>query len=251
MDPRTSGRTGPIFLAFLLAVCLGVLGLTGCGGEDEGEEAAPPTATAPETTTSAETATGSSAESCPSGAQPVSSQSNIFGAGVTGYGSAPSPGRGGGGEVPRAWKLPASAGVVSFPYVEGRVTPVVSGVERRDFNGPEGDGEGPTNIQSYGGISGIVHRNNGMFLVGVFLSRKAPADPAPARLDFSNGENFKKLSPEIAQTFFVGDGQDRVFRIPQGATRLFLGFADGALYQGLPGYYGNNAGGLCVQVKAT
>jgi hypothetical protein len=90
-----------------------------------------------------------------------------------------------------------------------------------------------------------------MFLVGVFLTRKAPADPAPPRLDFSQGENFKKLSPKIAQTFFIGDGGGRVFRVPAGATRLFLGFADGALFKGLPGYYLNNAGELCVQVKAT
>lgn len=83
-----------------------------------------------------------------------------------------------------------------------------------------------------------------MFLVGVFVSDDEPADPAPERLDFTGEETFEELAPEIGQTFLIGDGQGRRFLVPAGATRLFLGFADAFLYEGAPGWYGNNAGWL-------
>lgn len=118
-------------------------------------------------------------------------------------------------------------------------------------NGPEGDLFGPTDVESFEGISGIVDGHNGMFLVGVFLSDSAPSDPAPARLDFTDGEPFDMLEPEIAQTFLIGDGVGRRFRVPPAATRLFLGFADAYLYRGKPGYYGNNSGTLEVSVEVT
>jgi hypothetical protein len=66
-------------------------------------------------------------------------------------------------------------------------------------------------------------------------------------------ERFRMLAPEVGQTFLIGDGRGRAFRVPGGATRVFLGFADaysdGHFYQGNPGYYGNNGGHLCVAVK--
>jgi hypothetical protein len=119
-------------------------------------------------------------------------------------------------------------------------------------NGPAGDRNGAggenTDVTSYEGISGIINRGNGMFLVGVFLSDAVPADPAPERLDFTDAEDFEELAPEIAQTFLVGDGQGRRYLVPTGTTRLFLGFADAFLYEGAPGWYGNNAGGLEVTI---
>jgi hypothetical protein len=87
-----------------------------------------------------------------------------------------------------------------------------------------------------------------MFLVGVFLTDDEPSDPAPPPLDFTGDEEFEELAPEIAQTFFIGDGEGRTFRVPTGATRLFLGFADAFLYEGPPGWYGNNAGEFEVTV---
>jgi hypothetical protein len=93
-----------------------------------------------------------------------------------------------------------------------------------------------------------------MFLVGVFLTDEPPSTSAPERLDFTKRERFRTLAPEVGQTFFIGDGRGRTFRVPGGATRVFLGFADaysdGHFYQGHPGYYGNNGGHLCVHVKA-
>jgi hypothetical protein len=187
------------------------------------------------------------AASCPASLRMVSGQSNIFGAGSD---FAPGPGGEGGGVVPPSWQLPEGTRVVTFPTITGTVTPMQALV---DPGGPGGDRQGATDITSYGGISGIVDRRNGMFLVGVFLTDDPPAPPAPKRLDFTKRERFRSLAPRIAQTFFIGDGKDRSVRVPRGATRLFLGFADaysgGHFYQGEPGFYGNNGGHVCAEVE--
>src|SRR4028119_579903 len=107
-----------------------------------------------------------------------------------------------------------------------------------------------TNISSYGGISGIQNDAFG-FLVGVFLTDLEPTDPAPLALDFTNNTSFEEISPLLKQTFFIGDGLTgsgsgniQRFLVPEQATRLFLGFADGAIIQGLPGDYSDNGGSL-------
>jgi len=176
----------------------------------------------------------------------VYSSANIFGAG---FARPPEPAGGGAGSPPTLVDLPVgSSPLVTFPCVTGLVTPI-DGVA--PLNGPDGDlgQNGTTDVTSYQGISGIVHRRKGMFLVGVFLTDEQPSEPAPERLDFTDSEDFETLAPEIAQTFFIGDGVGRTFVAPAGATRLFLGFADSALYQGAPGWYGNNFGQLEVTVQ--
>jgi hypothetical protein len=173
----------------------------------------------------------------------VLGQANIFGAGRA---AAPQPGGGGGGVLPPGWSLPkGSSRVVTFPRITGKVTPIVGA---SPMNGPDGDHRGPTNIESLKGISGIMDFTNGMFLVGVFLTDSAPKRPAPPRIDFTETEQFEVLAPRIGQTFFIGDGKGRSYRVPAAATRLFVGFADGFFYQGAPGWYGNNAGRLQVTV---
>lgn len=141
------------------------------------------------------------------------------------------------------WALPpGKVRTVTFPSVLGQVRPV----RAYDYNGPAGDRVGPTDITSARGISGIRHASNGLFLTGVFLA-DAPPSTAPPRLDVTK-ETVTLVSPQLGQTFFVGDGKGRSFRAPMGATRLFLGFADGADYRGAPGYYNNNDGELFVVV---
>ena len=174
----------------------------------------------------------------------VPAQANIFGAG---RGTPPDPGGGGGGVLPPSVPLSGGGGrIVTFPKVVGRVNPI-SWTD--DWNGPAGDRVGPTDVVSYRGISGLVHKRNGMFLAGVFLTDTRPSGPAPPRLDFTGREGFSVLAPRIAQTFLIGSGKGHAFRAPPGATRLLLGFADGFLYQGLPGWYDNNAGGLRATVR--
>jgi hypothetical protein len=178
--------------------------------------------------------------------QVVSAQANIFGAGRR---VAPSPGGGGGGVLPRVWRLPAGTSrTVTFSRVTGRVNPIV---HNDAWNGPGGDFVGSTNVQSYRGISGIIDRKNAMFVVGVFLTNSARGGASPPRLDFTNVEKFAVLAPKIGQTFFIGNGVGRRYVVPARATRLFVGFADAYYYTGKPGWYGNNAGEVTAVVDVT
>ncbi len=119
----------------------------------------------------------------------VVATANIFGAG----GSAPAPSGGGRGTPPPMWQLPArGTRIVTFPRIVGAVTPISGAAQN---NGAAGDGIGPTDVTSWGGISGIVHGRNGMFLVGVFLGPARPKRPAPPRLDFTGKERFSRLAP--------------------------------------------------------
>ena len=79
----------------------------------------------------------------------------------------------------------------------------------------------------------------------------APPAQAPARLDVTGHDPSTEIAPEICQTFAVDDGRAVRVRVPDSATRLFLGFADGFLYRGDPGWYDNNDGKLTVTVAAT
>jgi hypothetical protein len=235
-------------ITFVPAV-IGAAALAACGGG--GKNSAATGSMTQDSTASAAmngpaASTAAEEASCAGGFTVVSAQANIFGAGSD---FAPGPGGGGGGVVPPSVQLPAGSSVVTFPTITGTVSPMQRLVDR---NGPGGDRQGATDITSYRGISGIVDGRNGMFLVGVFLTDDPPSTSAPKPLDFTKRERFQTLEPGIGQTFFVGDGKDRTFHVPPGATRLFLGFADaysdGHFYQGHPGYYGNNGGHLCVGV---
>jgi hypothetical protein len=208
-------------------------GLAACGSEDPAARKTP-----------APSATPVVAEGELGRPTAVPAQANLFGAGRE---QPPAPGEGGPGVPPPGWQLPDGARrVVTFPLTTGRVTPINGGA---DENGPEGDRIGGTDVSSFGGISGIVHQRNGMFLAGVFLTDDPPSGPAPPRLDFTRRGRFGSLSPRVAQTFLIGDGKGRSYRVPDGATRLYLGFADGYYYTGAPGWYGNNAGELTVTVE--
>ena len=157
------------------------------------------------------------------------------------------PAAGGAGVLPPRWMLAGATApqVVTFPRITGMVSPI----DPSDENGAEGDRIGPTDVSSYRGISGIRHRRNGMFLVGVFLPDVELLAHAPPRLDFTRRDRFRSLAPRIGQTFLIGNGKGRSYAVPPGATRLYVGFADGYLYIGKPGWYDNNGGQLSVTVK--
>lgn len=171
----------------------------------------------------------------------VDGKANIYGAG---HSSPPAPGGRGGGILPPSYTLPQSNApqVLTFESVSGNVSccgPTAT------TTGPKGYVY-PTNLSSYGGISGI-RSSRAQFLAGVFLSNAEPSDPAPSIIDFSGDENYLTLSPQIGQGFYIGDGtagdgETRVIRVPQGATRLYLGIYDGANSSGLPGSYSDNYG---------
>ena len=163
--------------------------------------------------------------------------------------AAPDPGRG--GTLPVRITLAPMGGYITFSSVKGKVGCAGAGVQA----GPDGGScaGGNTDILAANGIAGIVDHDKTQFLVGVFLGPTNPVR-APARLDFSDaakGSSFAELSPLIGQTFFIGDGTTpsglpQRFVIPPNATRLYLGFADAFSFQGPPGAYGDNTGGLSV-----
>ncbi len=245
-----STRVQLVATAALITVGLVACGTTATGGSGVAADATvDPTATPAPTPTPSHTPRPTPAP-CPTttdddgSCQNVSAFANIFGAGRD---TAPAPGGGGAGELPPEWPLPSGeTRVVSFPLVTGEI---YGRIGQAPSNGPGGETLLSTDVQSFEGISGIVHGEKAMFLVGVFLTDEEPADPAPVRLDFSENEDFDLLEPEIGQTFLIGDGIGRRYLVPQGATRLFLGFAEGMFYKGPPGWYENNSGHLVVSVE--
>lgn len=175
---------------------------------------------------------------------------NIFAAGRSPFGIiSAGPGGGGAGTLPPGWRLPpGSDRVVTFPSVTGRINPWVDYPYK---NGPAGDHRHDTDVESLEGISGIVADRNGSFLVGVFLTEERPSDPAPPRLDVSKPPPSDLVTPLIGQVFLIGNGKGYRFAVPRGATRLFLGTADAMLWQGPPGFYGNNSGRFKATIALT
>ncbi len=179
----------------------------------------------------------------------VNADSNIFGAG---HATTVGPGGGGAGVLPPEYDFGFTAGpnaLLTFSSVTGTV--IVNAGTGDNVNDPDGVGAGSSDlsVNSLDGISGILGPHAG-FLVGVFENDTEPADPAPARLDFSSiGTNFTSLAPSLNQVFFIGDGLTgngvgtaQQFQIPIGATRLFFGIADAPAYHGDPGGYNDNTG---------
>jgi hypothetical protein len=112
----------------------------------------------------------------------------------------------------------------------------------------------PLSITAVGSISGISSADGGGYLIGVFLADAVPTGPPPATLDFTRDRDFASLSPELAQTFFIGDGRTATgrrqrFHVPTGATRLYLGVGDAWSFQGPPGFYADNSGSFKVAVR--
>lgn len=156
------------------------------------------------------------------------------------------------GIPPSAYSFPAGPGkVLTFSSIHGWV----QFRPNAPRTGPEG-GPWSTNLNSLNGISGIIH-GKAMFLVGVFLDDREPL-VAPPPLDFRLNDNFTSIAPVVGQTFFIGDGltgtgsgTPQRFVIPATATRVFLGFAEGANFSGTPGGYDDNEGLLAATFEIT
>ncbi len=121
-------------------------------------------------------------------------------------------------------------------------------------NGPDGiAGSGiPTGL--YMGIAGPIFPTRLRYVAGVFLDDNEPVDPPPASLSFSDGA-FTEISPDLRQIFFMGDGltdtgtgDPQTIHVPDGATRLFMGFMDSWDGTGLPGGYSDNTGSVSVTI---
>lgn len=158
-----------------------------------------------------------------------------------------------GGVLPAIITLAAAGGALTFSDVRGRIGCVRGSYFEADGGKCVG---GNTNLRSAGFVSGLVAHERSLFLTGVFLGD--PPGPAPDGIDFSQaatGMSFTQLSPGLGQSFFIGDGLTGTgsgaaqrFRIPPGATKLYLGIVDGQLFQGYPGAYGDNTGSMFVRI---
>ncbi len=206
----------------------------------------------------------------------INGSDNIYGAGNS-LSPIPQPGGNYGGTYATTYNLfnlnGGSGRVLTFSSVTGLVTP---DADAQDV-GPDGGevlqqyipGGARTNLQSYQGISGMVNNdvNHAFALTGVFIGSAAPADPAPARLDFTGHEGDAAFAPLLDQTFFIGDGLTgtssgdvQKFYVPDSATALVLGYEDGE-YLGdarkvgaagsAPGFYGDDGGKLKASFHVT
>jgi len=185
----------------------------------------------------------------------IDSTSNIWGAG-----HATAPGTNG-GSLPPVISFAAGVRYVVFNSVTGAVD--CDGA-MSDCSPAPAEGNPNTypltgsNFSATGGLSGIKYIGRTMFLIGVFLDGAEPAGPAPETLDYSVTSPLAlTVSPLLKQLFFIGDGlgtggANQHFMVPTGATRLFLGFADGVPFFGTnsiattPSAYTDNTGSLTV-----
>ncbi len=94
-------------------------------------------------------------------------------------------------------------------------------------------------------------------LVGVFLDDNVPtSSAAPSALDQSTqaAMDYKKLSPELKQPFFIGDGRTsggavQQIVVPAGATRLYLGDMDNINWANDSGYFLVSIGTTSARVE--
>lgn len=192
----------------------------------------------------------------------VPATSNIFRAGTSNTTSYTTPSGQGTYPVQYPGALPSGPDpflVLYFPNMTGSVS-YNSAYASQYSNGPDGLDTGPsgantlvgTTINSANGIAGISKANTIMFLVGVFLGAGAPSNhTGPAANNYNDGNTRVDFHPVIGQTFFIGDGHTaggatQHFYVPNGAARLYLGFADGDTFNGAASWYGDNGGSFSV-----
>ena len=175
----------------------------------------------------------------------VNARSNIFAAGKN---RASAPAGGGGGLLPYELMLKEGVEWINFTEVVG----VISFIGPH-YVGPDGE-EGYINIEPFGGLSGIYHPNNNKCLLGVFLDDKVPSGKWPYSNDLYN--DHLENRPELNRIFFIGDGLTETgkgdlqkFIVPDGATRLFLGFADAFWFTGPHGWFDDNKGSLKATIE--
>ena len=164
---------------------------------------------------------------------------NIFGAGSA---RPPAPAGGGAGVLPRG-KLPAPHKRRHLPRGHWESQP-----DRR-----HGRTTAPPGTASARRTSSPTAGSRGSCTAGTACSssacssRRRAGRNAPPRLDFTKRESARSRRGSARRSSWAT--ARRACQVPDGATRLYLGFADGYLYVGPPGWYDNNGGELAATVK--
>lgn len=156
---------------------------------------------------------------------------------------------------------PGAGQQLKFSSVTGLVNCFAGANPAYSDNGPDGgkcadDGtnKNSTNIDSVyqNGIAGVIHQSLTLFLVGVFLDHKAPAQQTLPPVNLTGQENQSPIATALGIPFYIGDGftgakMQQIFLVPDTATRLFLGFADAADFQGATRQYQDNTGSVTAK----
>ena len=177
----------------------------------------------------------------------IDSRSDLYSSGL------PTAAEARGGVLPAKLTLAAGGGYVTVSHVHGQIGCAGDSAYSADGGSCVSS---RTELNAADHVSGIVDGERTLFLAGVFLADHP--GPAPAGLDFSDnalGKSRESYAPQLGQSFFVGDGltgtgtgTEQRFVIPEGATALYLGFADGNYFAGDPSWYSDNTGSIALQV---
>ncbi|KAA1418758.1 hypothetical protein F0U44_09715 [Nocardioides humilatus] len=144
------------------------------------------------------------------------------------------------------------AGKVTFAKVEGKI----SACDGCVLESPDGGEQSfaATGVSGFNGIAGVSHVDRTLFLVGVFVGDDQPTQAADAVVDLSEANSQQRQSPDLGEPFFIGNGETssgstQEVKVPSDAQTLYLGFADGYGFVGVPGAYGDNQGSISLEVK--
>jgi hypothetical protein len=189
----------------------------------------------------------------------VPGDADIFAAGQAAPPALPgATGASGGGTLPPQANVTVAGGdILTVSSVSGSVWCDASMYPTVSANGPCGGISSGTVLKAIGPMSGIVDTDSNDFLAGVFVGPATPSAPPPARLDFSVtalGADYTSLAPQVDQVFFIGSGITTTgvlhrIAVPRGATRLFLGIADGNNFHDPAGYYDDDGGAYQATVN--
>jgi hypothetical protein len=163
------------------------------------------------------------------------------------------------GKVPAEIALPEGDTAVWFPHVSGRWSntgpTLPADGERPVADPPYACGAPPPcTVTASNGLSGLTDAASFWYLTGVFIGPGMPGGTPPPSIDFTRRHEFTVLKPALGQAFFIGDGRTsdgtvQRFRVPPGATRLFLGMVDICAPGEAAGCYYDNSGSLDVTMS--
>ncbi|MCC6243203.1 MAG: PEP-CTERM sorting domain-containing protein [Gemmatimonadaceae bacterium] len=180
-----------------------------------------------------------------SGTAVVDARMSTYLAGGNTYSTPP---LGGGGLSPLEILLnPGTGRVLTFNSITGTAT--FCGVSCAA--GPDGYASSPgTQLSGSGAIGGLAVPGRVAFWTGVFTGPMQP--PSQAASAYTDLDFLSLSGMLLGQQFFIGDGRTsgnviQQFLIPDNATALYLGFADGFAFAGDPGYYNDNVGTFSAQ----
>lgn len=173
----------------------------------------------------------------------VSAQANLFYNAIMNVDNVP----GGAGMEPVAVDV-RGVKYIKIESTEGEVSPFTDSTGT--LAGADGGEYGlKTYVAGAGALSGIQHDTKVMFLCGVFMNYASGLDAAFPATNYTKEDNKPKHWPALNQTFYIGDGRmdngkQQVFKVPNEAETLYLGFAD--CLEGDPSNYRDNQGSIKV-----